>query len=388
MQPKIRRYDLDWIRVIVFGLLIFYHIGMFFVHWGWHIKNNVIYEWLWLPMAFVNQWRLSSLFMISGMGTFFALSHRSGKVFTRERLSRLGIPFLFGTLVLIAPQVYIERIAYGQFSGSYFDFYPTEFFNGIYPTGNFSWHHLWFLVYLLAYTLLLTPVFLYFRNHPNNRFLEFCRNLVRKKWGLFLFIIPLYFPEAFLEPFFNRTLNFYWDWYMHAHYLTIFFYGFLFMRIQDDFWPALDRIKQSALIIGLVTYTLMAAVFWQIEDNIYVHFTQAAVQVSNSFLWMLVIFGYGAKYLNRPSPQLAYWNRAVYPFYILHQTLIIIFAYYLMNLEWGLAAKFSILVVATFGSCWILYEILKRFRLTRILFGIKEQKKPEVPAEKVTMSLA
>ncbi|PHN03143.1 acyltransferase family protein [Flavilitoribacter nigricans] len=386
METKIRRYDLDWIRVIVFGLLIFFHIGMFFNSWGWHIKNNVIYDWLYLPMGFLSQWRLTALFLISGMGTYFALSYRSGKVFARERLIRLGIPFLFGTLVLIAPQVYVERLVEGQFTGSYFEFYPIEFFKGIYPTGNFSWHHLWFLPYLLTYTLLLAPLFLYFRRHPENRFLNWCRKQIRKKYGLFLFIIPLYFPEAFIEPFFNVTHAYYGDWFAHAHYGIIFFYGFLFMLLREDFWAALDRLKQPALIIGLVTFSLLAGVFWQIEDGVIVHFTEAAVKVTNCFMWLVVIFGYGAKYLNRPSPLLAYCNRAVYPFYIFHQTLIIIFAYFLIEKEWSLGVKFTILTVATFFSCWGLYELVRRFKLGRILFGIKEKKAVEtVPEPKVQL---
>lgn len=377
MKTKIRRYDLDWIRVLVFGLLIFYHIGMFFNNWGWHIKNNVIYEWLWLPMSFVNQWRLTALFLISGMGTYFALSYRSGGVFTRERISRLGIPFLFGTLVIIAPQVYIERLVNDQFTGSYFAFYPAEFFKGIYPEGNFSWHHLWFLPYLLTYTLLMTPLFLYFRKHPDNRFLNWCRQLIQKKYGLFLFIIPLYFPEAFIEPFFNVTHAYIGDWFAHAHYSLIFFYGFLFMILKKDFWAALDRLKRPALITGLITYVLLAAFFWQIEDSVLVHFTEAAVKVTNCFMWLVAIFGYSAKYLNRSSDLLAYCNRAVYPFYIFHQTLIIIFAYFIIDKSWSLAAKFSLLTVATFLGCWILYEVVKRFRLGRVLFGIKERKETE-----------
>ena len=89
-----RRHDLDWLRVIVFGLLIFYHVGMFFVPWGWHIKNNVIYEWFAVPMYFLNQWRIPILFVISGMGTYYALGKRSRKQFSRERLRRLGFPLL------------------------------------------------------------------------------------------------------------------------------------------------------------------------------------------------------------------------------------------------------------------------------------------------------
>jgi glucans biosynthesis protein C len=76
---------LDWLRVIVFGLLIFYHVGMFFNHWGWHIKNNILYAELRWPMLFINQWRLPILFVISGMGTFYALSKRNGGEFALER---------------------------------------------------------------------------------------------------------------------------------------------------------------------------------------------------------------------------------------------------------------------------------------------------------------
>ena len=71
-EKGIRRYDLDWLRVIVFGLLILYHVGMFFVLWDFHLKNNVIYPNLRWPMLFVNQWRLPIPFLISGMGTYFA----------------------------------------------------------------------------------------------------------------------------------------------------------------------------------------------------------------------------------------------------------------------------------------------------------------------------
>ncbi len=36
---KERRYDLDWLRVCAFGLLILYHVGMVFVPWDFHIKT-------------------------------------------------------------------------------------------------------------------------------------------------------------------------------------------------------------------------------------------------------------------------------------------------------------------------------------------------------------
>ncbi len=56
-QPQVtplRRYDLDWLRVIAFVILIFFHVGMFFNSWGWHIKNNEINHAIEWPMRFTS----------------------------------------------------------------------------------------------------------------------------------------------------------------------------------------------------------------------------------------------------------------------------------------------------------------------------------------------
>ncbi|MEM6380917.1 MAG: acyltransferase family protein, partial [Bacteroidota bacterium] len=213
MTQKIRRYDLDWLRVLVFGLLIFYHVGMYFVPWGWHIKNDPEYDWLRWPMVFVNQWRLPILFLISGMGTRFALSWRSGKQYASERMRRLWIPLAFGMLIIVPPQVYIERLVNQDFVGSYWSYYTTIAFQGIYPEGNLSWHHLWFLPYLLIYSLILTPVFLYLRNHPEAGILQWLRRRLQTKFGIYCLVIPLFLAEALLEPFFPVTHALVNDWF-------------------------------------------------------------------------------------------------------------------------------------------------------------------------------
>ncbi|HEU0137727.1 MAG TPA: acyltransferase family protein, partial [Flavobacterium sp.] len=119
-----RRYDLDWLRVLVFGLLIFYHVGMFFVaDWQYHLKNNITYEWIKYPMMLVNQWRLPILFVISGMGTSYALANRTGFQFAYERTKRLLIPLIFGILVVVPPQVYFERLAQGRINMGYMEYW-------------------------------------------------------------------------------------------------------------------------------------------------------------------------------------------------------------------------------------------------------------------------
>ncbi len=379
MEVKIRRYDLDWLRVIVFGLLIFYHVGMFFVPWGWHIKNNTIYNWLTWPMLFLNQWRLPILFVISGMGTYYALGKRSLLQFNWERFKRLGIPLIFGMLFIVPPQIYFERLASGQFTGSYFEYFTTVAFQGVYPEGNISWHHLWFLPYLLIFSWALSLIFLRIRKRPG-KFVQWTKRFVIKPLGLYWFILPLYLWEALVEPFFDITHDLIHDWFAIINYSTLFFFGFVLISLGDTFWKSVENIKKKALLIGLTCFVGLI-ICWHFEDGYTRHFTEALFKVANLWSWILVLFAYAAQYLNRPSKTLAYANRAVYPFYILHQTVTITIAYYLMDLDWDFFPKTTILVVGTFGISWLIYDlIILRIPLLHPLFGLKPKRKEIVAA--------
>jgi glucan biosynthesis protein C len=374
MKTKsVRRYDLDWLRVIVFGLLIFYHVGMFFVPWGWHIKNNIIYEWLQLPMLFLNQWRLPILFVISGMGTAFAFGKRNTTQFIKERVLRLYIPLVFGMAIIIPPQVYIERIANGDFTGSYLEFWIGPAFQGIYPEGNFSWHHLWFLPYLLVYSIVMAPIFSFIRKNPDSKILTVLKRSIQSKPLLiYLLVIPLFLYESLLEPFFDVTHNLVWDWFNFISSLTLFVYGFLLISIQKVFWSALQKIKKTTLIVGICCFSMQVFIWYNLEDNIVVHFVEAALKTLNIWSWILTIFGFGATWLNQSSQYLAYANRAVYPFYILHQTITVILGYYVYQLDWGFFSKASVLIIGTFGGAFLIYEFLiRRIKILQPVFGVK-----------------
>lgn len=375
MNTTIRRYDLDWLRVIVFGLLIFYHVGMFFVPWGWHLKNNEIYDWLRWPMLFLNQWRLPILFMISGMGTYYALGKRSMGKFVWERFLRLGIPLVAGMILIVPPQVYFERLAEGQFSGSYWEYFTTIAFDGVYPEGNLSWHHLWFLPYLLVFSWVLAPLFVYLRRHQT-LFIEWIKRLIQKTWGIYAFVIPLYFVESLVEPFFPVTHALVDDWFNFIFSIILFFYGFIMIATGDVFWQTVAKVKKKALALGIIGFSGQLIIWLFFEDSYVIHFTEALLKVVNLWSWILVLFAYASQYLNQPSKGLAYSNRAVYPFYILHQTVTIAIAYYLMDLNWGFMPKAIILVVGTFGISWLIYDfIILRIPILHPLFGLKPKKK-------------
>ncbi|MEM1270777.1 MAG: acyltransferase family protein, partial [Bacteroidota bacterium] len=103
-----RRHDLDWLRVICITLLLYYHVGMIFVSWGFHIQSTETSALLEHIMLWMHRWRMPLLFFISGAGTRFALRKRSAGQYLGERWLRLQVPVLFGMFVIVPPQIYIE----------------------------------------------------------------------------------------------------------------------------------------------------------------------------------------------------------------------------------------------------------------------------------------
>jgi fucose 4-O-acetylase-like acetyltransferase len=162
--------------MLILSVFVF-HVGMFFNSFGWHIKNNELITGLDAPMAFLHLWRMPLLFLISGAGTYFALGKRKLGGFVSERSYRLLIPLVFGMFVIVPPQVFIEKIA--QY-GNYINFLP-HLAEGSYPTGNFSWHHLWFLLYLFVCWMMAIPVILLLRFGIGCRIYAFTNRIFRIK---------------------------------------------------------------------------------------------------------------------------------------------------------------------------------------------------------------
>ena len=369
-----RRYELDWLRVFVFSLLILYHTGMFFVPWGWHIKNNIIYEGLVWPMLFVNQWRLPILFVISGMGTYFSIRKRDSGGYALERLGRLGLPLVVGMLLVVPPQVYLERISTGAFRGSFFDFWPRHAFTGSYPDGNLSWHHLWFLPYLLFYSLVSIPLFQYLNRHPGSGLIRGLRRLTRKPPGFYWLIIPLWVWEALLMPRFPSTQAFWGDWDNLVHYLNLFLYGFLFMALKDHFWDLAARGRRLFLYGGLAATMMGGVLLTQADGVSWTSGWFAALRVFNLWSWILCLFGYATVYLKRPGKGRSYANEAVYPFYILHQTITVGIGFLIAGKDWGLGIKFLLMASGTFGICLMLYEgVIRRIHWLRPLMGLRRK---------------
>jgi len=389
---KERYYFIDWLRVIAIILILFFHVGMIFCkEWGWHIKNNqtsnIVLEFnFWL-----SRFRMPLLFFISGAGAYWALRKRTIGRFLKERHNRLIIPLIFSMLVIVPPQVYFERLLDGDFSGNFFQFFPSIFTTGPYPHGNMSWNHMWFVLYLFIYSAIALPIFLMLKN---NRIQERIRRIkwFNSSFGLYLLIIPTLLLYLFWTIKFPRTSNLVEDWGYLPYWFTYFFVGY-FISSAKQFWSIIEKNRKNLLKFAIISIVVLNYLRWnKIEplelygENWQGHFFSYFYLILfpiNSWLWLLAAVGYGKKYLNKNHKILAYANRGIYPFYILHQTVIIAIGYYVVNLEESIFIKYLFVSLLSLVLTVAIYDFLIRpFKVSRFLFGVKEIKKKPRQVEK------
>lgn len=380
MKNKVeRKHYLDWLRVIAFYILIFYHIGMIFVPWDFHIKNTVTLEWFETWMAFFSQWRLPLLFIISGMVIYYSMGSRKWKGIIIERTKRLLIPLIFGMLVIVPPQIYYERISEGIQFSSYWEFWKTVFNFVPFPDGgSLSWHHLWYVLYIFIYTLIALPLFVFFKSESSFSLKQVINNRFTIQPNLiYLLIIPLILFYYALAPIFPSTHALIDDWYNHSVYFIIFISGFL-ISASDGIWNAITLQRKKSFFAAIVPGIILILFVWgptlEIvnEDSEFFFVVYAILKWTFATNIIFTILGYSKFLLNKPSAVLSYLNESVYPLYILHQTIMIVTGYYIIQLNISIGLKFFLIVITTFGGSILIYELLiKRFTPMRLLFGMK-----------------
>lgn len=374
-----RRHYIDWVRVLAFLLLIFFHCAMPFVNYGWEIKNNETSAGLTRLIWWMHQWRLPLLFFISGVGIQFSLKQRTVLQFTGERFIRLFIPLLFAMFFTIPLQVYFEWLQGGKISISYFEFYPSVWQMVPYPEGSLTWSHMWFVVYLFVFCMLLIPVFALFKIS----FLENVKNraayFFSRPVALTLLFIPFMIYHFTLYIEYPEQASLLDDWFLFLFSLTLLLYGY-FLGGSDKFWETCAKYRFIYLGVAIVCILFLFPAYWwnlnlpKIKDSrLYIFGVLNSIHI-----WMLIlcILGFAKTHLNFTNNFLKQANKAVYPFYILHQTLIVSFGYYITQWHLPIFVKLIILIFLTFFSLIFLYRfIIKQFVLTRILYGLKPKDK-------------
>ncbi|OFY73465.1 MAG: hypothetical protein A2V46_08780 [Bacteroidetes bacterium RBG_19FT_COMBO_42_7] len=374
-QIKERQYYIDWLRIMLILSVFLFHIGMIFNTWPWHIKNDEQYGGMLRQlMTFLHSWRMPLLFMLSGAGTFFALGKRTSGQYLSERFKRLVIPLAVGIFTLVPVQVYIERI--NQYS-SLVEFYP-HMFEGIYPEGNFSWHHLWFIAYLFVISLFISPFLNFLRSKRFQRFTSSIEKIVTKPFALNIFIIPLLLSQILLRPFFetetNDLVN---DWASITYYIIFFLAGFILLPVRNITEAMRKyRLWYLAEVIAVTIVMFKVPYMARSEES-----GDIIRDVSSIFLaWScaMTAIGFAKQYFNKNSPIRKLANEAIYPFYLLHQPVIVVTGYFTIHLGVAVAWKVVIVLLSSFTLTTAIYWLLIRpFNLSRIIFGMKKLEKTE-----------
>ena len=376
-----RRYDLDWLRFIAIVILLFFHTGMWFNTWGWHVKNNETTVSFQYWMIWSHNFRMQLLLFISGAGTFMALGKRTSGEFRKERFTRLFIPLIFGMLVVVPPQIYYERI--DQYA-NYWEFYKTVFQFKPYPEGgSLSWHHLWFILYLFIYSLLALPFLKFIRSPKSAQFKNSAFKLLSSSAGL-LFVPSVFIliTQILFRPYFpEETHSLIDDWAYFTYYFLFFIMGIVCYS-NPKLWEAIGANRKHLLVALIFILIPFYTCYFHFRELIQLPWSGDTVEtifdVASIFVaWFTVItiIAYGQQYLNKPHKWLSQISEGLYPFYILHQSVIIAIGYYVCKLNWSIAAKYWVICFLTLVSCVGFYLLcIKPFNTMRILFGVKLKK--------------
>ncbi|AFK56605.1 acyltransferase family protein [Tistrella mobilis] len=356
-----RSRAIDHLRNLVILGLILFHTARLFDTEPWHIKDAGRYAAADVLIGVFNIGQMPLLFFLAGITAMHSLAAREAGRYVRERLQRLGLPLVAGILLVVPPQVYVERLAAGLDGRAspidlapgtgFLDFYPG-FFDCCYPAANFSWHHLWFLAYLLVYALVLLPVFVIARRPGPRALLERAGARVAAAG-----------PAALLAPGLPVLLG---GWF----------------ALSPALGAAAERHCRLLLIIAAVA-TALAVTAWM-TGALPVPVLRRSLRVAGEWATILGLLGWAGRRLAAPIPGLSDVTRFAFPFYIVHQTVIVVSGYLLLGWSGQPLVKYLVIVLVSGLVSWGLARALAATALTRLLFGIKSERPGMTPGRSQT----
>ncbi|HBE79792.1 MAG TPA: hypothetical protein DDW65_18735, partial [Firmicutes bacterium] len=360
-------------------MLFFFHNAHLFDVIYWHIKNSQKSFWATAFVVFVHLWSMPLLFLLAGASTWFARCYKTGTEYIWERFKRLVIPFIFGILIIVPPQIYVEGLSKSLLKGSAFYNYPHLFakdpitFDPI-TFSNYG-HHLWFLPFLFIFSCLDIPLSLFLKKKSGLRFISRSAAFLEKRYNFLWSIIPVSLIQILLRTKYPAYCSWtdFWFWFV------FFIYGYLIMADQ--------RLVRTILKLGLFAFItgigciatigyFYGAGFLKSQlvqpklSAVYIIFM--SVYALAAWSWVVVFLNLGMRFLNFKNQFLLYAQQAVLPFYILHPTVILLIGFYGVRWNLPMAAKFILISGSSFVVTMAIYEFLiRRFDFLRICLGLR-----------------
>jgi glucan biosynthesis protein C len=391
-DKSVRLHYLDWLRVIlIFGVFLYHVVKPFDPMLDWHINNEEESVAVMTFLLLINPWGLPLFFLISGAGSKFALRRRSNQQYIVERVTRLLIPFVVGSILLTPFQRYLEALHNGSFQGSFLRFIPEMLAQSI--SGNLftplvfgDWGlHLWFLAFLFAFSVLALPVFRWFQRDAGQSFISWLGRLVELRGGILLFVLPLALARILIQPYSPPEEH---GWLDFVYFFLFFILGYI-LYSDGRFQSAIRRERWLLLtsgIVGLVAFLGLFAVYGDIALEWGLTFVEPwSIILIFAFTlmswgWALFVLYLAMTYLNFTNKWLVYGNETIVPFYLLHQPVIIAIAYFVVQWDVGVSLKLLVILIGSFLVTLGLVELLVRpFEPMRMLFGMKPRRRKEAP---------
>jgi len=380
-----RRYDLDAMRIFAMLTIFFFHSARFFDPYSWHLKNTETSTFVAIFVGFINMWSMPLFFLISGVATWYGLDARTGGQYILERVKRLLIPmFTVGVFLLLPPQYFFELTTNKGFTGSFgesYALYFSQIFINHGPSSFYStfWSgHLWFIQQLFLVSLFTLPVLTYLKSDSGRSKISRLADKCDRVGGIFLLVIPIALISVCLQWIPQRQEH---GWPDFFYYSTFFLIGYI-IPMDKHFSESIRKCGWICMLSGIIAFSVEGYLFAKVGyDQIlslswpYVCFQLAASVGSLS--WIVFFLSLAARYLNHKFKTIAYGNEAVLPFYIMHQTIILMVGWVIIQLKLSIPIKYTIISITAFFLIISFYEfIIKRINALRFLFGMRLKSRP------------
>jgi glucan biosynthesis protein C len=389
-----RWYWLDWLRVLAMGTIFLFHSSRpFDTSAPWHVMNSTPDLGFTLFDSFISGWIMPLFFVISGIAVYFSLARRSASEFARDRLERLIIPFIFGLFFVLPVNVYYDAVFHGYSVGDFVSFYLGPYFTKAFP---FDLHfsptyfansnqgvYLWYLFWLFAFSIVTVHFFKWLAKEENRNKLSKLHDVCNRRGGILLLAVPVILVNiAAVPPYFVFPSG-YGGWKLPT-YLALFITAYV-MATNPRFEEAIEKNRLPTLVLGMLTSLLILGVTAATVggptgsgsgsgiDAYYL--VVSTVWALNGWCWVTAIIGFGRKHLSFDHKYLKVSNELVLPFYVLHQSVIVAIAFYVVALNLVTIEKFLLIVLISFPIIVALLYPISRINVLRFLFGMRMKKR-------------